>query len=255
MPSILEAFALVGKTAVVTGAGRGIGRGIALALADAGADIIACARSEEQLLEVASSIRALGRRCEVCVADVVAPEGFDRVAETVTSAFGKLDIWVNNAGGLPDATPRYLTRTSSEEWDAQLDLNLKAVWTGCTVAARLIEAGAIINLSSRAAHGGHVRNGPYSAAKAAVNSLTETLALELAPRIRVNAIAPGPVATSNLLESVGLTEDQSDDVLKYFPVPLKRLGTPEDIGAAAVFLASPASSWITGQCLYVTGGF
>jgi 7-alpha-hydroxysteroid dehydrogenase len=255
MPSILAKFALAGRTAVVTGAGRGIGRGIALALADAGADIIACARSEEQLLDVASAIRALGRRCEVCVADVVAPHAFDRVEETVAGTFGKLDMWVNNAGGLPDATPRYLTRTSPAEWDAQIDLNLKAVWAGCTVAARLIETGAIINLSSRAAFGGHLRNGPYSAAKAAVNSLTETLALELAPRIRVNAIAPGPIATANLLQSVGLTEDRSDEVLKYFPVPLARLGTPEDIGAAAVFLASPASSWITGQCLYVTGGF
>ena len=119
------------------------------------------------------------------------------------------DSQVNNAGGLPDATPRSLTRTAEAQWDAQLELNLKAVWTGCTVAAGLIEAGAIINLSSRAAYGGHVRNGPYSAAKAAVNSLTETLALELAPRIRVNAIAPGPVATSNLLDSVGVTEERS----------------------------------------------
>jgi 7-alpha-hydroxysteroid dehydrogenase len=255
MTSILDQFALNGKVAVVTGAGRGIGKGIAIALADAGADIVACARSETQLQEVADFIRAMGRRCEICVADLVAEGGLDKVAETVSSTFGKLDIWVNNAGGLPDATPRFLTRTSSTEWDAQIDLNLKAVWAGSVTAARLMESGVIINLSSRASFGGHLKNGPYSAAKAAVNSLTQTFALELAPRIRVNALAPGPIATSNMLDSIGFTEDQADEMLKIFPVPLGRLGTPEDIGAAAVFLASQASSWITGQCLYVTGGF
>ena len=255
MTGILDQFALHGKAAVVTGAGRGIGRGIAIALAEAGADIIACARSEGELNEVAATIRALGRRCQVCVADLVAEGGLEKVADTVSDGFGKLDIWVNNAGGLPDATPRYLTKTSPTEWDAQIDLNLKAVWAGTTIASRLIEQGSIINLSSRAAFGGHPKNGPYSAAKAAVNSLTQTFSLELAPRIRVNAVAPGPIATSNMLDSAGFTEDTANEMLKVFPVPLARLGTPEDIGAATVFLASPASSWITGQCLYVTGGF
>ena len=252
--AILEKFRLFGKLAVVTGAGRGIGRGIALALAEAGADIIASARTQSQLKEVASEIGALGRQCEICPADVVATGGFEQLAEVVARQSRNVDIWVNNAGGLPDATPRFLTRTSPEQWDAQIDLNLKAVWAGCVCAARLMETGVIINLSSRAAFGGHVKNGPYSAAKAGVNSLTQTFALELAPRIRVNSIAPGPVATTNMLESIGIAEDRADDVLQHFPVPLARLGTPEDIGAAAVFLASPASSWITGQCLYVTGG-
>lgn len=253
--AILEQFSLDGKLAVVTGAGRGIGRGIALALAEAGADIIASARTQSQLEEVAGEIRALGRHCVTCATDVVADDGFDQLAEAVAQQGRSLDIWVNNAGGLPDATPRFLTRTSPEQWDAQIDLNLKAVWAGCVSAARLMETGAIINLSSRAAYGGHIKNGPYSAAKAGVNSLTQTFSLELAPRIRVNAIAPGPVATSNMLESIGIAEDKADDVLKHFPVPLGRMGTAEDIGAATVFLASPASSWITGQCLYVTGGF
>ncbi len=253
--SVLENFSLRGKHAVVTGAGRGIGKGIAIALAEAGADIIVSARTETQLEEVASEIRALGRRCDICTADLTAANGLEKLENTVASLTDTLDIWVNNAGGLPDATPRFLTRTSPEQWDAQIDLNLKAVWAGCVSAARLIKTGAIINISSRAAYGGHAKNGPYSAAKAGVNSLTETFAQELAPRIRVNAVAPGPVATTNMLESIGVGEDQADDVLKHFPVPLGRMGTPEDIGAAAVFLASPASGWITGQCLYVTGGF
>lgn len=255
MPGILDLFGLYGQVAVVTGAGRGIGRGIAIALAEAGADIVACSRSAAELGDLVKSVRDLGRRCEPCVVDVIADGGFEAIAETVTRNFGRLDIWVNNAGGLPDATPRYLTRTAPANWDAIIDLNLKAVWTGTTTAARLIERGAIINLSSRAAMGGHVKNGPYSAAKAAVNSLTQTFALELAPRIRVNALAPGPVTTRNLLESVGVTAENTDDVLGMFKIPLGRMGTPQDIGAAAVFLASPASNWITGQCLYVTGGF
>jgi 7-alpha-hydroxysteroid dehydrogenase len=253
--AILEKFGIHGSLAVVTGASRGIGRGIAIALAEAGADIIACARAPEPLDDLARAVRARGRDCLTCATDVVAADGYEKLAELIARQGRRVDTWVNNAGGLPDARPRYLTRTTPEQWDAQIDLNLKAVWAGCVTAAATMESGAIINLSSRAAYGGHVRNGPYSAAKAGVNSLTETFALELAPRIRVNAIAPGPVATENMLESVGLDEDQADTLLQHFPVPLARLGTPEDIGTAAVFLASPASSWITGQCLYVTGGF
>lgn len=253
--AILEKFSLHGKVAVVTGAGRGIGRGIAIALAQAGADIIASARTRSQLEDVASVIRELGRQCEICAADIVAPDGLDELEKLTAARFGSIDIWVNNAGGLPDATPRYLSRTSPDQWNAQIDLNLKALWAGCVSATRLMETGAIVNLSSRAAFGGHIKNGVYSAAKAGVNSLTQTFALELAPRIRVNAIAPGPVATTNMLDSMGMAEDQANDILRHFPVPLGRMGTPEDIGAAAVFLASPAASWITGQCLYVTGGF
>lgn len=254
--SVLDLFRLDGRVAVVTGGGKGIGRGIALALAEAGADVAVAARSRADVDAVAGEIRGLGRRAGAYVVDVTHPDDVNALAERVVADFGRLDVWVNNAGGLPDATPRYLTRTPVDRWDAQMDLNLKAVWLGAVAAAaQMKDGGAIINTSSRAAMGGQVKNGPYAAAKAAVNSLTQTLSLELAPSIRVNAIAPGPVRTQNFDQSIRLAdEDSAEAFRKRLGLPLERYGTPTDIGAAAVFLASPASSWITGQCLYVTGG-
>ena len=252
---VLDLFRLDGQVAVVTGGGKGIGRGIALSLAEAGADVAVAARSRADVDAVSADIQRLGRRAKGYVVDVTAAGELDQLAETVVADFGAINIWVNNAGGLPDATPRYLTRTPEDRWDAQMDLNLKAVWAGATAAARHMPAGGvIINTSSRAARGGSIKNGPYAAAKAAVNSLTETLAIELAPSIRVNAVAPGPVRTQNFNESIRLDEERAEAFLKTLRIPLGRYGAPEDIGAATVFLASPASSWVTGQCLYVTGG-
>ena len=115
--------------------------------------------------------------------------------------------------------------------------------------------GSIINISSRAAFGPQAKNGPYGAAKAAVNSLTSTLSVELAPAIRINAIAPGPIPTDNFNESMGIdTPEKRDKVLAAIGIPLGRYGDPEDIAAAVVYMASPAASWVTGQCLYVSGG-
>ena len=255
--SVLDLFRLDGEVAVVTGGGKGIGRGIALALAEAGADVAVAARSRADVESVANEIRALGRRSAAYVVDVTNSSEVQQLAETAAAEFGKLTIWVNNAGGLPDATPRYLTRTPEDRWDAQMAVNLKAVWVGAVAAASQMKdnGGVIINTSSRASAGGHVKNGPYAAAKAAVNSLTSTLALELAPNIRVNAVAPGPVRTQTFDESIRLAdEDAAEEFRKRIALPLSRYGTPEDIGAATVFLASRASGWITGQCLYVTGG-
>lgn len=246
-----NAFRLDGQVAVVTGGGKGIGRGIALCLAEAGADVVVCARTLSDVRSVAEEVRSLGRQADGVMADVTDPEQLEAVAHRAAE-LGRLTIWVNNAGGLPDATPRYLTRTPDDRWDAQMDLNLKAVWQGCKVAAANMEQGAIINISSRAALGPSVKNGPYGASKAAVNSLTQTLSIELAPNIRVNAIAPGPIPTDNFNESTSFPEGKP--IEKIIGVPLGRLGTPDDIGHAVVFMASPASAWVTGQCLYVTGG-
>ena len=117
------------------------------------------------------------------------------------------------------------------------------------------KGGAIVNISSRSAFGPQVKNGPYGAAKAAVNSLTSTLSVELAPNIRVNAVAPGPVPTENFDECMGTdTDEKREKLLGMIGIPMGRYGTPEDIAAAVVFMASPAASWVTGQCLYVTGG-
>ena len=188
-----DPFRLDGKRAVVTGAGKGIGRGIALQLARAGADLVISSRTQEDLDSLAIEIEALGRQATKVVVDVTNTAEVEDLA-ALAVAEGGIDVWVNNAGGLPDATPRYLTRTPEDRWDAQLDLNLKAVFIACQVAANNMEEGAIINISSSSAKSqGSVKNGPYGASKAAVNSLTQTFALELAPKIRVNAVAPGPV--------------------------------------------------------------
>lgn len=243
-------FDLSGRLAVVTGAGKGIGRGIAVQLAQAGADVVISSRTSTDLNEVADEIRALGRQATPVVADVT---NTDQLTAIATAAERPIDIWVNNAGGLPDATPRYLTRTPEDRWDAQMDLNLKAVFVATQVAAEHMESGTIINISSSASRArGSIKNGPYAASKAAVNSLTSTFALELAPNIRVNAIAPGPIPTDNFNESTNFPDDKP--IEKLIGVPLGRLGTPDDIGHAVVFMASDAASWITGQCLFVTGG-
>lgn len=255
--SILDSFKLDGDVAVVTGAGKGIGRAIALGLAEAGADVALAARTAGDLQAVAEEIRALGRRAITVATDVTNMAALEQLAERTVAELGKLTIWVSNAGGLPDGTPRYLTKTPEANWDAQIDLNLKSVWMGAVVAAKHMQedGGVIINTSSRASFGGQIKNGPYGASKAAVNSLTSTLSLELAPNIRVNAVAPGPIPTENFDESMGIeSEEDREKLLKHIGIPLQRYGTEDDIAAAVIYMASPAASWVTGQCLFVTGG-
>ncbi|NBU94925.1 MAG: SDR family oxidoreductase [Actinobacteria bacterium] len=251
---VLDEFSLAGRRAVVTGAGKGIGRGIALCLAEAGADVVVSARTAADVDAVAADIAALGRT-GVAVTDVTNADDLARLADTAVAELGGIDLWVNNAGGLPDATPRYLTKTSPEQFAKQIDLNLTAVWAASVAAAtRMTDGGSIINISSGSAVGPQLKNGPYGASKAAVNSLTQTLSVELAPNIRVNAVSPGPVPTENFVESTGYTGDRVEMIDKQLRIPLGRLGTDRDIGAAVVFLASPAASWVTGQVLLVNGG-
>lgn len=253
--SILDEFSLAGRRAVITGGGKGIGRGIALCLAEAGADVLVTARTAADVERVAGEVEALGRRGIGHVADVVEPGALAATAQRAADELGGLDLWVNNAGGLPDGTPRYLTRTERDHWQAQIDLNLTAVWEGSVAAAaQMGDGGSIINISSGAARGPSLKNGPYGASKAAVNSLTQTLSVELAPAIRVNAVSPGPVPTENFVESTNYRGERKEMIDKQMRIPLGRIGSERDIGAAVVFLASPAASWITGQVLLVNGG-
>ena len=223
---ILELFNLKDDVAVVTGAGKGIGKGIAIALAEAGSNIVLASRTENDLKEVQKEINKLGREAIVAPIDVTNPNSFEELSEKALKEFGKISTWVNNAGGLPDGTPRYLTKTSFEEFEAQINLNFTAVFNGCVTAAKKMkEGGTIINISSSSSKNmrGNLKNGPYGASKAAVNSLTATLALELAPKIRVNAIAPGPIPTENFKDSMNMhTEEREKELKKYIPIPLNR---------------------------------
>lgn len=255
--SILDLFRLDGQKAVVTGGGKGIGRGVAFALAEAGADVLVASRSSADVAAVAGEINRLGRRGFGVAIDVTESGAMERLAAEAATRIGGLTLWVNNAGGVPGAQPRSLRRTTRENWDAQIEINLTAAWTGAiAAAAQMKDGGAIINLSSRASHGPQPGNGPYAAAKAAVNSMTQTLAAELAPRIRVNAVAPGPVPTDNYNDSIAnsVPAYQREAFMAATMPPLGRLGTTADVAAAVVYLASPAASWVSGTILYVTGG-
>lgn len=252
--NILDLFRLDGEVAVVTGAGTGIGRGIALGLASAGADVVVAARRAPMIEAVADEIRALGRRSLAVPTDVLDDAQLQRLIDTTVAEFGKLDIWVNNAGGLQGEKPVVLRQHTHESFGHIIDLNFVAVWRAIALAqAAMSPGGRIINISSTAAfRDGTPTNGPYGAAKAAVNHLTKTYALELARRrIRVNAIAPGPVDTEDLREAMKVDDEQVAAMAKN--VTLGRFGQPEDFGAAAVYLASKASDWVTGHILVVSG--
>lgn len=256
MDTVLERFALDGNVALVTGAGRGIGEGIAVGLAEAGCDVVVTARRQHEIDAVAERVRALGRRALAIPGDITDGSFVDDLAERAKAEMGHLSIWVSNAGGADDRTPRHLADMPDRQWDYQLDLNLRAVFTGARAAARVLDdGGSIIHISSGAALKASPNNGPYAVAKAGVDSLTRTLSIELAPRnIRVNGVAPGPVPTEVFMEFFGVTEEGLPDLAKRLGIPLGRLGTPEDVANVVVFLASPAASWITGQTLLVNGG-
>ena len=230
-------FDLSKDVGVVTGAGRGIGEGIARTLAGAGAAVVVAARRTDEIEKVAAAIRGEGGRALAVTTDVTDQAAVEALAGAAIDAFGGLDIWVNNAGGSP------------------VQLNLTAVWVCTTVAAQHMEdGGRVVNISSRAAVGGMAGSGHYAAAKAGVNSLTETFAQELGPRVRVNGIMPGAVPTEIMMTALKLSEDDLPGLEQNLRLPLRRLGTPEDLVAAALYLASPASSWVTGQTISVTGG-
>jgi 7-alpha-hydroxysteroid dehydrogenase len=253
--STLDKFRLDGHVAVVTGGGRGIGRAIALGMAEAGADVVLAARRTEEIEAVAEEVRALGRRGLAITTDMMDMEQIENLAEQTVQQMGKLSIWVNNAGGADDRVMRNLVDVPEYQWDFQSGLNLKAVWAGAIAAAKRMEEGSsIINISSIEAFDPSPANGPYAAAKAGVHTLTKSLAKELAPKIRCNAIAPGPVPTEVFMEAIGLTEEMLPAVVEQLKVPMGRLGREEDMAPAAIYLASPAAEWVTGQILTVSGG-
>ncbi|GDX28740.1 beta-ketoacyl-ACP reductase [Actinomycetes bacterium] len=246
-------FDLSDDVAVVTGAGRGIGEGIATTLADAGAAVVCAARRGDEIERVAAGIRARGGRAIAVTTDVTNDDAVEALAQAALAEFGHLDIWINNAGGSPIQTP--LTQLDRKEWDATILLNLTALWVCTNTAARhMRDGGRIVNISSRAAVSTVMGSGHYSAAKAGVNSLTQTFAKELGPRIRVNCIMPGAVPTEIMMTAMKLEDNDLPALEKRLRLPMRRLGTPDDLGQAVLYFVSPASSWVTAQILSVDGG-
>ena len=242
-----------GKVALVTGAQQGIGRAMALRFAAEGADVALNFLNDGLAAEaIAKTIRAGGRRCLLLQSDVSRSGDVRRMVEAAEADLGAIDLLVNNAGVFPRSP---FLEISEEEWDFVLGVNLKGTFLCAQAVARGMVArnrpGAIINISSVAAYRGSVRGAHYTASKSGIVGLTRTLALELAPhRIRVNAIAPGLTDTAQ--PRYGMTEAEIRQTAKR--LPLGEMAQPDDIAAAAVFLASDAARQITGQVLHVNGG-
>lgn len=239
--------------AIITGAGQGIGRAIALALAEAGAaDVVVAARTEADIAAVAAEVEALGRRALAVPTDVMETDALDRLVAATVEGLGRLDLLVNNAGGTP---PRAALDTSAGFMERAFQFNAVAPFLLSKQAARAMVAtageGAILNISSRASQQVVAGFTAYSTAKAALDKITVSLAAEWAPRVRVNALAVGAVATRAL--DVVLGDDAMRATLEE-GTPMGRAGQPEDIAAAALWLLSPAGAWLTGKVIEVDGG-
>lgn len=249
---ILDKFRLDDQVAVVTGAGRGLGAAIAVAFAEAGADVVIAARTRSQLEEVAAQVAAVGRRAHVVVADLAHPESTAALAAEAVGAFGKLDIVVNNVGG---TMPGPLLDTSTKDMKDAFTFNVGTAHALTVAAAPLMlqhsGGGSIINITSTMGRLSGRAFAAYGTAKGALAHYTRLSALDLCPRIRVNAIAPGSILTS-ALDIVASNDALRDPMEKA--TPMRRLGDPSDIAAAAVYLASPAGSYLTGKTLEVDGG-
>jgi len=251
---VLEEFKLDGQSAIVTGAGRGLGRALALALAEAGADVALAGRTPQTLAKVQGEIEAVGRRAICVPTDVASLDDLDRLVATTVEALGGVDILVNNAGTTHRAPAADFPET---EWDRVMDVNVKSVFFLCQKVGKVMieqgRGGRIINIASLISMIGMPSIPAYAASKAGVLLLTRSLAVEWAQHhIRVNAIGPGYFKTDL---TAGL-EDHPDRGPKIkMRIPMKRWGQPEDLKGAVVFLASDASRYITGQTIFVDGGW
>lgn len=248
-----KAFDLTDKVAVVIGGTSGIGRAIAHGLAEAGADVVPTSRRMEQAKQTAGEIRERGRRSLEVVSDVSSRESLEQLLAKCRGAFGKVDILVNSAG----RTRRTPTLDiSEEEWNEILDTNVTGTLRACQVFGRhMLERryGRIVNIASLSSFVALYEVAAYSASKAAVAMLTKSLAIEWAPHgVNVNAIAPGVFRTALNQKLLDETERGREFLLR---TPMKRFGNVEELAGAAIFLASEAASFVTGEVLVVDGGF
>ena len=248
--TVLDRFRLDGKVAVVTGASSGLGAAFAVGLAEAGADVAICARRAQRLQETAQRVRALGRRCHPITADVAVPEDCTRVVEETVAELGRVDVLVNNAG-IGTAVPA--TRETPDEFRRVIDINLNGSYWMAQACGRVMGPGSsIVNVGSvLGSTTAGLPQAAYSASKAAILGLTRDLAQQWTGRkgIRVNALAPG-FFPSEMTEQY--PEGYIDKMLVR--VPAGRQGEPEELVAALIFLASDASSYVTGVHLPVDGG-
>ncbi len=249
--SVLERFSLRDKVAVITGAGKGIGAEIARVFADAGATVVLAARTATDLEAVASQVSDLGQRALVVPTDVLEFEQLQDLADKTMAEFGRIDIVVNNAGGAP---PGPVAHTSAKAFEAAFRFNVSTAYELSRICAPLMVesagTGAILNISSVAGHYPAPCFAAYGTAKGALSFLTRELAQEFAPKVRVNAIAVGSTKTDAL--NTVLTEEIEQAMVEL--TPMARLGEVEDVAMGALYLCSPAASYVTGDILGVNGG-
>ncbi len=241
---------LEGKVALVTGASRGIGRGIALALGSAGAEVVAVARSEDAARPTAEAIVAAGGRARAVAMDVASDEAVASVIEGLLAAYGTIPLLVNNAGVTRD---NLLLRMKKEDWDSVLGTNLTGIYRTCrALVPSMVRAryGRVVNVTSVVGSLGNPGQTNYAASKAGVEGFSRSLARELASRnVTINCVAPGFIDTD-------MTRELGDEARKKLldQVPMKRLGTPEDVAGAVLFLLGDGAAYVTGTTLHVNGG-
>ncbi len=247
-------FDLEGKTAIVTGGGRGLGKAMALALAEAGCDLTVSARTREQIEHTADEVRALGRRCLPVTSDIASFEQVQNMVDATIKEYGKVDIMLNNAGGVHKGMWKPFFELTVEDWQDGLNINLSGAFYCSQIAARhMADAGGgkIITLASLYGLRGFGSAITYCASKGGVVQLTRALALYLAPHnIQVNAIAPGMFPTT---EPPTEHERQRQELMAK-RIPIQKLGQPSQLGGLAVFLSSEASDYMTGEVIVSDGG-
>ena len=249
--SVLDKFGLQGKVAIITGAGKGIGAEIARVFAGAGADVVLASRTEEDLHKVAEEVVNMGRKALVVPTDVMAFDQLPSLADKTVSEFGQIDILVNNAGGFP---PKPVSRTSARQFEEAFRFNVSTAFEMSRICAPLMVSsagsGVILNISSVAGQYPAPCFSAYGTAKSALTFLTRELAQEYAPKVRVNAIAVGSTKTEAL--NTVLNEEVEQAMVEL--TPMARLGEVEDVAMGALYLCSPAASYVTGDILGVNGG-